>query len=222
MDVFFSLNGPSWFLSALLFCYFMTPFLCTFARKVRVSCPLFVATALTPWLIGYAEGAVPGITGLNEHVSPIIRCLEFFMGMLLVPLFMYAREHLHDGISTKVAFSVLEIFSILAVIYLSVAKNEVWGRSVFALMFCAFVFVFAFDAGVLSKLFAIKPFQMFSSIQFEFYMLHQAVLLSLTPLYEEMVSSRKIVAVMTLASMFALSILYKWAFDTVSKKVKKQ
>lgn len=88
MEVFFSFNGASWFLSSLIFCYFMAPMLLRFVKDVPRSAFYFVIITIIRFMIE----AVPIFSDvrfwqMNLHVHPIVRCLEFFMGMLTVPLF---------------------------------------------------------------------------------------------------------------------------------------
>ena len=77
-DVYFSYNGASWFLSALIFCYFMAPLLLTFCQKIKQSIVLFVMIAAIRYLIEYVNIKCPGMVwNFVIHTSPLIRCLEF-------------------------------------------------------------------------------------------------------------------------------------------------
>lgn len=50
-EIYFSYNGASWFLSALLFCYFMAPFLLQFSKKLKNSIVLFAVIFFIRYMI---------------------------------------------------------------------------------------------------------------------------------------------------------------------------
>ena len=73
----------------------MTPLLLAFSQKIKQSIVLFVMIAVIRYMIEYVNVKCPGMVwNFVIHTSPLIRCLEFFMGMLLIPLFMYTKEKL--------------------------------------------------------------------------------------------------------------------------------
>lgn len=219
-EIFFSFNGASWFLSALMFCYFMAPFLCTFMKNMRTACKMFVAILVIRCFVEYVEQNTGGILGLNQHVSPVVRCMEFFMGMLLVPLIMWLKEHLPQSTMTTLGVTLLELLGLASIVVLSFRKNETWGRSKFVLMFCVFLVIFALDAGIISKFFSLKPFRMFSSIQFEFYILHQAVIISFTDFYLNIFQTVGKVTAVTFVTIISFACLYKVAVRAVVRHIR--
>lgn len=186
-DVFFSFNGASWFLSALLFCYFMSPFFLKFSKHIKQSLILFIFVFIFRFMLEWIPGISPiTVWDVNVHVSPIIRSLEFFMGLLMCPLFIYVQQKIsqfkedkkRSGILIAV-FTVVEIAVLGLTVLLAIKKNQSWLRAEFVALFCLVVFVFSFDGGLCSKFLGSKPFLFLSSIQFEFYILHQAIIKSL-------------------------------------------
>ncbi len=83
---FFSFNGATWFISALLFCYFSSPALLYVIRKYN-SKVLLVLAILIRIVLEKASVDEISVWTFNYHVSPVIRCIEFFIGMNLVPLY---------------------------------------------------------------------------------------------------------------------------------------
>jgi len=207
-DVYFSYNGASWFLSALIFCYFMTPLLLTFCQKIKQSIVLFVMIAAIRYLIEYVNIKCPGMVwNFVIHTSPFIRCLEFFMGMLLVPLFMYTKEKLQS--SSFFINSLVEIIITILTIALCIMKNATWLRASFVFLFCITVFVFAFNRGILSRIFSARIFELFGKIQFEFFIFHQAIIICLFNWFSRITSDWRIVNSLLFITIIACAIGYK-------------
>ena len=174
-DVYFSYSGIAWFLSALIFCYFMSPLLLRYAKKVKQSVLMFIIIALIRIAFEYSEKVVP-VWGISIHTFPIIRCMEFFLGMLMVPLFIRTADKIRSTGTVFGLFSIIEIVVMTLTVFLMVKKNGVWMRGIFVLIYCLVVFVISLDQGIASKILSSYPFVLFGSIQFEFYLFHGDVL----------------------------------------------
>lgn len=212
MDIFFSYNGASWFLSALIFCYFMSPFLRKLSRDAKVSGVLFVIVFILRFVVDYVFDVNPGYINFEIHVSPVIRCMEFFMGMLIVPLFIQINTWL-EGKRTFLVFTLIEIIN-CTITFLAIVYKE-WYRSVFVLLFCFFILIFSFDRGAISMLLGFRPFKWFSSIQFEFYILHVALIIGLSDLYANIMPDWRIMnAVMFLTILF-IALIYNKFFSVL-------
>ncbi len=177
--VYFSYNGATWFLSALFFCYYMSPVLLAKTKKSVYPGIAFASVLViraVPELLNVKLGW--NIFPLNYHVSPIIRCLEFYSGIMLVPFYKKMCNYLDSlGNIQKTIFStLLEFFAISLYIWVIIKKNEVWIRAYYIPFVCFLVIVFAGDYGWISRLLGFKLFILFSSIQLEFFVLHQAVI----------------------------------------------
>lgn len=204
----FSYNGATWFLSALLFCYFLAPFLLRLAKNIRTSCFLFVFIYLARTAVEYVVTAFPGeFWSISIHSFPIIRALEFAMGMMLVPLFMRINER-DWGEHAYLAMSAIEIAALAGALWATIHYNGIWRRSGFLLPYSALLFVFAFDRGLLSRLLSWKAVKRFSEIQFEFFILHQAIITCLAPPLKRVIPKWSVGAVLFLITVI-LAMLYK-------------
>lgn len=202
----FSFNGTSWFLSALMFCYFLVPFLLKLAKNVRTSCCLFLFTFLVRAGIEWVLINFPGqFWTISVHCFPVIRALEFTMGMMLVPTFMRIKER--DS-SSYIVMSALEIAALLGAVWVSINYNGRWPRSGYLIPYSALLFVFAFDRGILSRLLSCKAVKWFSDIQFEFFVFHQAVILCFSPPLEHLLRGWRLGIVLFVITV-TLSELYK-------------
>lgn len=172
-DIFFSYNGVSWFLSSIMFCYLTAPLIIKSARKRHISIPMFlVCTALRLiWEYAQIKNLMP--FSVSFHVYPLVRLLEFCMGMYIVPLF-FSISKIVAGNKNRILFTFFEVVSLVGIILLIVYRNDLM-RGTFALVFCGPVFVFAFNKGLVSSLLSVKPFELCSKIQMELFMLHPVV-----------------------------------------------
>ena len=210
---YFSFNGAAWFISALLFCYYISPLLISLIKKKRfvaimVSC-IFLRIVLELC-------SVKGINILlfNYHVSPIIRCLEFFIGMLLIPWFFQIKNRISDQQESctnlkGIVWSLIEIITIAVYVFLIFNKNDKWIRGYFVIAAAFLVFVFAIGEGFISKLFSLKPFMMFASIQMEFYILHQVIIRVLNPKVACISTNPAIQTVVLFLVILILATIYK-------------
>ena len=94
-------TGISWFLSDLLFCYFLVPLLLKGIKQIKTSLILF-------FIISFIRISIEEIIhngGLNIfdtdfHRGPFIRLLEFYLGMLLIPTFYLFKNNLDNFINS--------------------------------------------------------------------------------------------------------------------------
>lgn len=199
-SIFFSFNGVSWFLSSLLFCYFCVPLLIRLIRRNQKVLVLFPLTFGFRYALEELQFRYPGqFWQVNVHVSPFLRMLEFFLGMMTCVIWLscqrwlekhFERTEKSDTLLRRVVIflglSVLEIGWMVLTWQAFLAKQNSWGRHIFTLWFCIFTFFMAFDGGILTKIFATKPFMWLSSIQMEFYMFHWPIIAVLTKYVEPM------------------------------------
>lgn len=172
--VAFSFNGLSWFLCCLLFCYFMTPLLLCGIQTLRGSIILFLLFALIR--ISLEEFIIKGgynILNCQFHVGPVIRCIEYYLGMLLIPLFFIIKYYL-DKFNKKILFIILfTIFQIVLPIsfyFFMLKYDKIIYRCYFVLIYCLLIPIISFDYGYLSYLFSLKYFKKIMSYQLEMYL----------------------------------------------------
>ena len=179
----FSFNGAAWFISALLFCYLMTPvFLAIMKRSNTLILLVFCMTVRI--VLELASVNDISVFELNFHVSPVIRCIEFFIGMLLYPVFIKLKHKCEPAKkSQNILISLAEIAVLSSYIFLSIRFNEIWIRGYFVIVSCILVLVFSLNDGLVSKFFSLEPFCRFSKIQLEFYLFHQAVIIFMKPFF---------------------------------------
>lgn len=167
-------NGVSWFLSALMFCYFLTPFFLRLVRNIKHSLVLLLLVATVRVSIEAFQ-----IFGLADyvfsmHYSPLIRVLEFFMGMLLIPYYFKLKKRIKKQENKKwfiAVVSIIEILIICITIFFMYIFNSLWLRAFYVIWFCILVFILGFDYGITSKIMSCKLAQKVVNLQLEAFML---------------------------------------------------
>lgn len=172
-------SGYSWFLSALLFCYFCTPFLLKGIQNIKRSLLLFVVVALIR--IGLEEYIKKGertinILDIHFHRGPGIRLMDFYLGMLIIPTFFKLKKILDpwgNNISLKIFCTILQLFSPLVIYKIMLKYNHILFRCYFVLIFTVFIFIFGYDYGYLSYIISTKFCKLIMSCQMEMYLLQE-------------------------------------------------
>ena len=215
-SIYFSFNGPSWFLASITFCYFLSPLLLQALKRYRLSIILFVLISALRILIEFAfmHGINP--FDINFHVNPVTRSMEFFTGMLIVPTFFLVRSKLErykDNIWFKIHFTLIEI-AIPALMFITVCNTPgTFNRGISSQYYILFTFVAAFGFGYFEKLFSFKVFQQLFSYQLEIYLLQLPIHFALDAFmkatgftYPENYALR---FALNLAVLFTFAIAYK-------------
>ena len=120
--------GINWFLSALLFCYFLVPLLLKGIKNIKNSIILFIIISLSRILCEeFVHNGMINIFDANFHRGPIIRLIEFYMGMLLTPSFFFIKN-LIDGQRNKFwlisLFTFIQIISPIIIYYIMLYYNK--------------------------------------------------------------------------------------------------
>lgn len=212
-DVYFSLNGPSWYISTLLFCSFFIPFFVKIIRKLKHPYIFGLVIILFRCFVEYILTQEDKIISMNVHVSPIIRVFDFFLGMLTAYVF-FMRKELHK--SNVIVFSILEII-VVSLLFIS---DQLWGKNLYRTFFvflsCLLCYVFAYNCGVISKVLSCGLFKFFSGIQLEFYLLHTAITSAFNIIsnkfFPNLLANNYLKTVICFFIIIIVSVLYKKFF----------
>lgn len=105
-----------WFINVLLYLYFLSPFLLVGIKSLKNSLIIFVFFAFarlgTELLI--RNGSL-NIMEINFHHGTNIRLMEFYLGMLMTPLFFkikYFFDKIHNEIYLKYFFTFIQLINI--------------------------------------------------------------------------------------------------------------
>ena len=179
--VHFGFNGASWFLSALIFCYFCgVPMLRLLKKRARAF-SAFVLCAVLRGVLEYAQILCPQYFGFSVHTFPVIRCLEFYCGMCIAAFTLMTWTRIRSPRRTAFLFSLGEILTLGAAVWLIIRNNESWHRFECLMVMCPVLYVFSFDRGILSRMLSAAPLRWLGGISLEFYIFHQPVTLLICP-----------------------------------------
>ena len=207
--VYHSFNGVSWFCSAIVFCYLLAPLFARMLRTQKKAPLMLLAAFAVRFMMEWVQTVKPGeYWNLSIHVFPPVRLCEFVMGMACAALFLLISEKAAKK-PQLLLFTLLEAGALCLTTMLLIAKQYVWLRAQFLLPFCLLVLVFAFDGGLISKLFALKPVQFFSSLQLEVFIIHQVMFRLIQRFYPTLYAYPKREFAVCLVLTIALAFVYR-------------
>ena len=108
----------------------------------------------------------------------MVPLIEFYKGMLLIPLFYCIKNYLDTYKSIypiKTVFTIIQISFPIIIYYIMEKYNNKLYRCYFVLIFCFSTFIISYDYGVLSDLFAQKFFAKLMSCQMEMYLIQNTM-----------------------------------------------
>lgn len=188
-NIFYGCNTPSWCLSTLLFCYMLFPLLTRFYDR---SPRLFVVS----WgvlMLAYIVFLSTKAWRMDEvsqawltRVIPLVRLLDFVLGMLLWQLFAFIRSADYVAkmrswsfvAKTGVELLPVALYAVAALMSKSMAYSWV-SQAVWWIPTMSLILIFAlYDkaGGALSRLFDSKALVAFGNASFCFYLLHIPVI----------------------------------------------
>ena len=216
--VHFSFNGASWFLSALIFCYFFGAPMLRLLKKRSRAFALFALCALLRGALEYGQMLRPQYFGFSVHTFPILRCLEFYCGMCIAAFTLMTWRRIRSPRKTTLLFSLGEILTLSAAVCLIILHHERLGRFGCLMLMCPVLYVFSFDRGILSRLLSVAPLRWLGEISLEFYMFHGVIINLICPhltfhFYNWYVESTAYCLAATLLCVLVYRLLLKRAME---------
>lgn len=219
LRVYFSLNGLTWYLSVLLFCYFLAPVFINVHDKInKRHCIYFESVCLFLVFVCRTLFEVLNTNmnlGFVVHTFPPIRALDFFMGVEIGYMYEILKDRIKAG---TLFFSIIEICISILIVFLCVVYDEIWPRWLFTLLMCPILFVYAINKGIVSRIISTQPFILFSRIQFEFYMIHQIIIVFIGKRYLEGNMDFYLIMLIVFVISIIISIVLKRVNKALSPK----
>ena len=164
-EYYFSCNSVSWFLSCLLFCYFLFPWAYKHVSRgwaVAVLSAYVVICLLTPY------EKVNAIL----YVNPLVRFVDFYIGMVLCRI--YEKDYSLSGVVW------LEWLLLLALMVLLAAypyvDEKLRNAPLYWLVLVPMLLVFSKEQGPLSKLLKMRSLLLLASLSMPVFMTHQMLI----------------------------------------------
>ena len=160
-EYYFSCNGVSWFLSCLLFCYAVFPWLYRHASWSLLVIML-VACGVVYWVVPYDR--VNSIL----YVNPLLRSVDFYLGVMLARFYEQ-----RPGMSFPWwAEPMLVLLLVLALAAYPYTDEKLRNAPLYWLVLLPLILVFAKEEGPLSSLLRKRPLLWLGSLSMPVFLLH--------------------------------------------------
>jgi len=191
----FSFNALAWFLSDIVFFYFLTPFLLSGLQKIRIrenrslllvlllfvfACEASFAYIVNSKMVPYSRG------WWFFYISPWLRIFDYSAGLIAGLIFSSVKPGSHNTslqtVASKILFGSLEAAALVvfagSIYYSRFLTNGSFLMSAYYVPFSIIlVFVYSFQKGAISWLLSRSLFIYLGKLSFTFFMLHQIVIL---------------------------------------------
>lgn len=176
-------NGVAWFLSTIMACYFLMPYVLKLLDTLHSRknlCILILLTLLIKWGFPHLGAYIHGFNfGFFNYVNPIARFWDFLLGCAVGALFLKNLK-VQDNWSCSV-ISILQISSIFlyigAVILGGGAQQRGhWSPVIFLMLSSFLIYALSLSGGVLQKTLSNPMLVYLGNISFECYIIHTIIL----------------------------------------------
>ncbi len=183
-EIFFSYNGPSWFLSSILFSYIVFPFAVLYLRKnnnlMRSIVSLFVVFFIQVLIVVIISPVV------NAHfwfyIFPPFRFMDFMLGINLAMVYSLMQN---KQISKKYC-KWGEFLCIAAMVILVINSSNIninyRFNIYYSLAFIIMLIIFSYEQGMISRILSLEIFQYMGTLSFYIYLLHAIIITHVTGL----------------------------------------
>jgi|GEM_PF-2715640 len=172
----FSYNGPSWFLSSILFSYLIFPFVMFFLKKRIQSLKAGIIILVSVYILEVFL-VITLSSKISAHywfyVFPPFRFLDFLMGVLIALIFYnnFKLIQINKKI-LNIAEVALLVILILFMVNSSNIREDYRFNFYYSLPFTVMLFVYLFSGGWISALLSKKVFQYISDLSLYIYLSH--------------------------------------------------
>jgi len=199
VDYYYSCNSVSWFLSSLLFCYLVFPFV---YRRLSSTMTLVVLTA------GVAVYLLTPYSQVNAilYVHPLVRFVDFYLGMLLAQY--HGKWMSHRGTEPLLLVALL-----VALVVYPLADEKFRNAPLFWLVLIPLIGVFAQQRGWLSQLLQTRPMLFLGSLSMPLFLTHQMLLAAMRNHLPDMPA----VCMLALCVLVALAV--SWSIQIIFSRL---
>lgn len=178
-DYYFSGNAVSWFLSDILLCYAVFPFVCRAIRRMTPAALTFTWAAV---LMAYSLllcNVTDAMTNTFIYVFPPVRTVDFALGITIWRVAEWTKRHRPDIAENRLAINAAEL-AVFAALAATLAAHpyvnlQIRTACLFWPVCAAVILLFAGErqGGGVAWLLRHKPFIWLGNITFPMFMVHQ-------------------------------------------------
>ena len=214
----YGFNSLSWYLSALLFVYLAAFWAVRMVRSCRHSGIAAAAVLAVQLLYNAAHRYSILPLQFEPYYSPLYRVTELILGMFAAKYLLEGKKRHTGGTLPEVLVVVL-----LAVQYLLYCRSGYNLPVVFVPAFFIAICVFGQQKGLLSRVLQWQPIQWMARYGFEFYMVHELLIVLLRNVLGMLGISWRMRVILFTLGAFAGALLFsaacqKWLKPRFSKK----
>lgn len=216
---YFSLNGLSWYLSTILFCYLCFPLLLRLLIKfstVKAAFLSLISVFILQISIALISQKVFNINASDyyylTYVCPLFRIFDFICGSLLAVIFIKFPAT-HKSILQHTVWEVIAVFAVGIAQFIALHTDILpWTR--FGIIFlpssCFAILVFSIGGGYISKIFSTKIVTLFAGLTPFIFLIHHRIIDANRALFSIFnISNQKyLVAIISFFITIFLSYLY--------------
>ena len=196
-DYYFSYNAVSWFLSCLLFSYVVFPFAYRHANKRTLLVVLGCSIAAYV-LIPYSK------VNALLYVSPLIRFVDFFLGIMLYKVFSSRKGDLTNASFVELSLVVLLVMALIAYPY---TDEKLRNAPLYWLVLLPIIYVFTQQQGVVSRCLQWQGLQWLGALSMPIFMTHPIVIHTMFHFFPSLPYA------VLLAACFTITVALSWAID---------
>lgn len=167
--------GISWFLDNIFYCYCLSNFLLNTINNLKNSLKLLFFTALARILAEeFLHRGAFNVFDTNFHCGPIIRIIEFYIGMLISPLFFHLKKILdkfQNNYTFKIFYTIAQITLPIYFYCILVKYEKTLLRCYFVLFHSIYLFIISYDYGYISTFLSNTIIKTIMSAQLEMYLI---------------------------------------------------
>ena len=173
----FPFNGLSWFLSTTFVLHIVAIPLILLIKNIKKIKPryLILVILIFQYILIFINKNQS--LELNLYTSPFFRVFDFTIGMLVAKKFIGDKNKGNCINYNLYEVSVISIFFIMYLISLFSSYNIEYGLSYYSPVFILGIYIMAFEKGCISKLLSSNILQKIAVFSFEFYMVHELILI---------------------------------------------
>lgn len=219
-DGYFSFNAVSWYLSTIIFSYFLFPGLCGYLRKANsrsvkiftivVAGLLIIVAAILDigqQYFGWTSGFLKWVT----YISPIYRFGDFALGSVAGYYFLMNKVRPKKTVYTLIEILTITVMIIQIIIYDGGLHTSNWMLSLFWLpTSLILVYLFARNGGILSTYFSrCNFFVWIGNISGEAFLIHQIVIKAAEIFIKNIYILTVVAFIVTIVSAYVWNFMFK-------------
>lgn len=226
---FNEISYAGWYLSSLVFLYFVTISLAFIIKKInknnKVLMNIILIVISFIGLFCYSR-LVPSDT-YYFYVFPVYRIFEYLIGMCIANI--YLRTKNINIFNNKYIWTIVEFLIVAGGIYLikeTIGYSRGFVLSFTNILLCGlFIFVFMYQKGYISKLLSLKPIVLLGDISGEMYIIHNVFTAYILGVATRILPHNTYLAIFVDTFVLVLTIIISYVvhykkYENIKKKLK--